>query len=75
MKHIIKRREENLNEYQPDLCMKDFLNIKAKEEISREKIESFDYISSVFQGGHRRAGRDFFLSNPIPIHRKIRLNC
>lgn len=70
MKHIIKRLEENLNEYQPDLCMEDFLSVKAIKEISREKIESFDYISSVFQGGHRKAGRDYFLYNPYPYRQK-----
>lgn len=50
--------------------MEDFLSIKAIKEISTEKIESFDYISSVFQGGYRRAGRDFFLYNLYPCPQK-----
>lgn len=56
MKQIIKRLEENLHEYLPDLCMEDCLSIKPIKEISREENESFDYVSSVFQVGHRRAG-------------------
>lgn len=44
--------------------MEDFLSIKAIKEISREKIERFNYISATFQGGHRWAGRNFSLNTP-----------
>lgn len=55
MKQIIKRLEENLNEYQPDLCMEGFLSIKPIKEISREKVNSFDWMPAPFQVGHRWA--------------------